>query len=710
MNPSSDRPVTQLPLMQAILNRHVKKDQARMLELLLGHLNGMVYRCRLDPTWTMEFVSDGCRALTGYRPDELLLNSRVSYEDVTFPADRGPVRVQIESALAEHRTFDLEYRLRRKDGEVRWVWERGAGVFDQDGRLEAIQGFIQDVTERRRNVQALRDAEERYRGIVENAGEGIFQTTPEGQFISVNPALANIYGFESPEELIVAFKDIARELYVDPARRDEFMRRVHLQGRVSHFEAQVYRRNGEVIWISENAREVRDSTGALRYYEGTVNDITERKSYEARLSHQATHDSLTGLPNRTLLSDRLEQAIRFTERSQSRLHVVFIDLDNFKYVNDSLGHDAGDTLIQVMAQRLKAVVRESDTVARLGGDEFVLLMQGLQGNDELASLALNRLLLDIGRPVEVGGREITVTCSLGVSVYPHDGRDADTLLKHADAAMYQAKQAGRNNFQFFTSSINQRVLERMDLEQRLRRALERSEFLLHYQPKVSLASGEIVGCEALIRWRAPQQGLISPASFIPVAEETGLIEPIGAWVLETACLQARRWQDRGGRPLPVSINVSPRQFRDARLPELVQGVLQRTGVAPSSIELEITESCLAHDTNRFIATLHALKRTGVLISIDDFGVGYSSMSYLKTFPVDRLKVDQSFVSSLPAGEKDEAILRAIVSLGHNLGLKVCAEGVETGAQHSLLRDIGCDEAQGYFFSMPVSAEEFSQFA
>jgi len=707
MNPPQP-PSNRLSLVEGIANRHLRRDQERMLETLLGQLDGMVYRCRDDAQWTMEFVSDGCLALTGYRPEDLLLNSRISYEDITYADDRARIRAEIQAALHDRRRFELEYRINRADGMVRWVWERGAGIFREDGALDAIQGFVEDITSWRENEQALRDAEERYRNIVENAVEGIFQTTPEGRYLSINPALAKIYGYDSPEEMTGAYLDIGRQLYIDPARRLEFMRLIHLNGMVSNFESEVYRKNGEVIWISENAREVRDASGNLLYFEGTVEDVTERKTYETRLTHQATHDTLTGLPNRALFRDRLQQAMRYAEREKGKVSILFIDLDNFKYINDSLGHDAGDSLIRIMAQRLRSCVRDSDTVARLGGDEFVLMLQGAASEDERVSIAMSRILSEVRKPVDIRGRELTVTCSMGISVCPEDGNDVDTLLKHADAAMYQAKQAGRDNFQFFTSSINQRVLDRMDLEHRLRGALERSEFLLHYQPKLDLRSGMVVGTEALIRWQAPQQGLVSPVRFIPLAEETGLIEPIGAWVLETACAQAQAWREGGFRPLTVAVNVSPRQFRDARLPQIVENILKKTGVPPSMIELEITESCLAHDSEKFIATLKTLKGLGVLIAIDDFGVGYSSMAYLKSFPVDRLKVDRTFATNLATSEKDRSIYKAIVSLGHNLGLRVVAEGVETSEQYYLLRDIGCDEVQGFFFSMPVPAEDFER--
>jgi diguanylate cyclase (GGDEF)-like protein/PAS domain S-box-containing protein len=694
----------ELSFAQSIANRHLQRDQERLLATLLNQLDGMVYRCRDDAHWTMEFVSVGCFTLTGYRPEELLLNYRVSYEEVTHPDDRERVRESIHAAIAERRRFDLEYRIVRADGAVRWVWERGVGIFREDGSLEAIQGVIDDVTPRKENERIVRDAELRYRSIVENAVEGFFQTTLEGAYLNVNPALVQIYGYDSADELKQAFSDIGRQLYVDPNRRAEFMREIRRHGVVNNFESQVFRKNGEVIWITENAREVRDATGNPAYYEGTVENITERKSYETRLSHQATHDGLTGLPNRLLFADRLQQAMPLAEREGMRLAVVFVDLDNFKYINDSLGHEAGDDLIRVMARRLQACTRDSDTVARLGGDEFVLLLQGQHVATAAISIAMSRILTIVGAPVRIQDREFTLTCSVGVSVYPDDGKDVDTLLKHADAAMYQAKQVGRNNFQFFTPMLNQRVIDRMDIEHRLRHAVERDEFLLHYQPRFDLRSRSVVGAEALIRWKAPQ-GLVSPARFIPVAEETGLIEPIGEWVLHTACLQARAWCERGAGKFQVSVNVSPRQFGNRRLPEIVDSILRRTGVEPETIELEITESCLVNEPERFIVTLNALKELGVHLAIDDFGVGYSSMAYLKAFPVDRLKVDRTFVEGLATSEKDRSILRAIVSLGHNLGMRVLAEGVETAEQHYFLREVGCDEVQGYFFGMPLPASE-----
>jgi diguanylate cyclase (GGDEF)-like protein len=379
---------------------------------------------------------------------------------------------------------------------------------------------------------------------------------------------------------------------------------------------------------------------------------------------------------------------------------VFVDLDRFKYINDTLGHDVGDRLLQVMAERLTSAVAESDTVARLGGDEFVLLLHGQAGPDTV-SLVLEQLLPKIAAPLRYGQSDLEVTCSIGVALYPDDGSDPATLLKHADSAMYRAKEQGRNNFQFFTEDLNKAIKERFVLESQLRRALERGQFELHYQPRIDLATRKIIGAEALIRWHLPGHGMVSPGTFIPVAEEIGLIGPISEWVLQTACAQNQRWLE-AGFPCVVSVNISPQQFRGDNLVPLIAGVLSDTRMDARCLEIEITESTVMHAGERMVEMLHGIKKLGVHISVDDFGTGYSSLSYLKRFPVDRLKVDRSFVQHI-ADADDAVIVRAIIALGHNLGLKVVAEGVETEEQIEFLRANGCDELQGYFFSKPVSA-------
>ena len=432
----------------------------------------------------------------------------------------------------------------------------------------------------------------------------------------------------------------------------------------------------------------------------------ERKRYQVQLEHQANYDALTGLPNRTLLHDRLRQAV-FAQRNVRAIAVVFIDLDHFKVVNDSLGHSVGDELLKSMAERLRSVLRDGDTVARLGGDEFVLILND-QNNEEVVFRAMQRITAKVNQPHSVEGKELYITCSAGISLHPQDGPDVDTLLKNADVAMYRAKEAGRNNFQFFTSEMNQLVNERLQMEQSLRRALERGEFLLHYQQKVDVKSGAVVGSEALLRWLHPEWGLVRPARFIPLAEETGLIVQIGEWVLREACRQNAAWLRDGLDPGVVSVNLSARQFRQEGLVRMVSRILAESGLDPAALEMELTESMVMHNAEAAIATLQGLKSLGVTLSVDDFGTGYSSLAYLKDLPIGTLKIDRSFVRDITAsGEAGEGVIaQAIISLGHSLGLKVIAEGVESDAQLRFLAKHQCDEVQGFYYGEPVTADEF----
>jgi diguanylate cyclase (GGDEF)-like protein/PAS domain S-box-containing protein len=697
-----------LCLPQAASSATSPMDQDRMFAVLLDNFEGMVYRCRDDQNWTMEFVSKGCYRLTGYQQHELLLNSRISYESITHPDDRAYVREYIHKAIAHGSRFDIEYRIIHADNSIRWVWERGLGVFSATNKLESIEGFIIDISDRRKIQEAQHEAERRYRDIFEHATEGMFQTTIAGDYLSVNPALARIYGYDSPELLITTLRDIAYKLYVNPGRRDDFVALMRQDGVVRNFESEVWRKNGETIWISENARAVYDTAGDLLFFEGTTIDITERKRYEAKLQYHATHDALTGLPNRALFMDRMKQALLGAERDERGVAVAFLDLDQFKLINDTLGHETGDRLLTEIAARLVDCVRGADTVARLGGDEFVLICTRKHNEQEILQV-MQRVLACVSRPWVTPQGEFSIGCSIGVSLYPRDGRTVETLLKNADSAMYKAKEAGRNNFQFYTPELNQRAAERFELENKLRHALEREEFLLHYQPRVDLASGQIVGLEALIRWQPPGEEMVSPARFIPVAEETGLILGIGEWVLRRACTQAVAWQQRGLRPVVVSVNISPRQFRQEHLVDTIANVLRETGLEPRWLELELTESLVMHDVDRFASMLYTLKDLGVGIAIDDFGTGYSSLSHLKRFAFDQLKIDQSFVRDLTTDPDDAAIVQAIISLGHALDLRIVAEGVETQEQLDFLRANGCDEVQGYYLGKPAPAEHYRKF-
>ena len=679
-------------------------DVTRLLTTITDNLVGMIYRCRVDVDWTMEYVSEGCQTLTGYRPDELMLNRRLSYENLTLPEDRARVARVIHAALRSGDAFEVEYRIRRADGQIAWVLERGVGIRNSHGQPAWIEGYIQDISERMAVDEMMREAVRRYESLFENATEGIFQTTPEGRYLSANPALARIYGHTTSDALIAHLHDIEHQLYVQPERRAEFVRLMQEQGTVRNFESQVYTRDGSIIWISENARVVRHADGSVQFYEGTVVDITERREHEAALEYQAHHDSLTGLPNRALLPDRIEQAIAQAGRSGKQVAVVFVDLDHFKLINDSLGHHVGDRLLLEVASRLKTCVRGNDTVVRQGGDEFVLVLAEQQGEDDILAV-VSRLLDAVSQPWTDNGQEYGLSCSIGVSCFPQDGDESGALLRSADAAMYQAKASGRSTYHFYTPELNQAVSERLELENSLRHALEREEFRVYYQPRIDVASSRIVGAEALIRWDCPGKGIVPPDSFISIAEETGLIIPIGQWILREACRQNSAWRRAGLPPIAVSVNLSPIQFRHTGLVDSVAAALTEAGLDPKSLELEVTESFVMHDAERINVAMQSLKALGVDIAVDDFGTGYSSLSYLKRFPVDRLKVDKSFVRDIDSDPDDAAIVRAIITLGHALNLRVVAEGVETAAHLDYLKLHGCDEVQGYYFSRPVPASQ-----
>ena len=678
-------------------------DRARVLDTLVNNLEGMAYRCLNDSHWTMLFVSQGCLGLTGYVPQDLIHNGSVSWEEVTHPADRNRVRDEIADAIAAGKRFSLQYRIVTSSGKLKWVLERGIGVADEQGR-PVIEGFIEDFTVRHETLEALEHAELRYRHIFEHASEGIFQTSMDGRYLAANPALARLYGYATAEDLIAGISDIGRRLYVEESRRKEFRRLIEAHGEVINFESEVYRRDGSRIWISENAHVVRGAHGEFICYEGTVRDITERRSYQEQLERQANHDLLTGLPNRNLLGDRLDQAISRAGRVGYFMALVFIDLDNFKFINDSLGHAAGDELLVEMAGRLRAGLRNSDTVARQGGDEFVLVLNDHYRVNSIIS-QLERVLVEIGRPVRLGGREFQVGASLGVALFPQDGSDAESLLKHADAAMYAAKDRGRNNFQFFTPELNHMADERLNLEAAMRAGIELDEFEVYFQPKAD-GGRRLVGVEALARWRNPVAGIVAPDRFIPIAEETGLIVPLTEVILKKAFAAAAGWVPVHGQAIQVAVNLSPKLFLGDELVGRVAALMREAGLPSERVELEITESVFLGDSERAVRILSELKALGVRLAMDDFGTGYSALSYLRRFPLDIIKIDRSLVTGIEHEEEVAMIARAVISLGQNLRKTVVAEGVENQAQFDFLRSQGCDEFQGYLIMRPLPAAEF----
>lgn len=468
------------------------------------------------------------------------------------------------------------------------------------------------------------------------------------------------------------------------------------------------RKNGEVYpkWLTITA--VRNDERVVSHYVSVFSDISDIKQSEEQLHHLAHHDPLTDLPNRLLLDARLKHALQHAHREGSHIAVLFLDLDHFKKINDTLGHRVGDLLLQVAAKRLLVSVREQDTVARLGGDEMAIVLENLDKAANAATIAQS-ILDNLSKPFELEGQKVMVSGSIGISIYPQDGQDVTALLKNADAAMYMSKSEGRNGYQFYSKELTEKALQSLALETQLHRALESDEFVLYYQPQVSLQSGRVVGMEALVRWQHPEMGLIPPERFIPLAEESGLIEPIGLWVLRTACAQGKVWQQESAAPLRVAVNISGRQFRRTGLVQEIRDILEETGLDPSYLEVELTESDTMGQAEQTVATLDALQKLGVTIAIDDFGTGYSSLSYLKRFPVDRLKIDRSFVRDIPNDKNDVELVKTIIALGRSLDLSVVAEGVETEEQRRFLISIGCDEMQGFLYSPPKPAEELAGF-
>ena len=523
--------------------------------------------------------------------------------------------------------------------------------------------------------------------------------------VYVNPAFERITGYSAQEVSGREGRFLVRD---DLAQPDlEEIRAALREKREGRALLRNYRKDGTQFWNELTISPVKDASGAqTTHFVSVINDVSDRLNYQKELEYQATHDSLTGLANRNLLNDRIAQGIAWAKRNDLLVGIMLLDLDHFKLINDASGHGAGDEMLKEVSKRLVSCVRETDTVARLGGDEFVLVLTDLPEIGDVDVIA-EKILMALSKPLTIGGHDVVVTASIGISFFPRDGDHGEILLRYADIAMYRVKEHGRNSVRQFVPEMGVTAISRMNMEGAMRRGLERGEFRLHYQPKIDLGSGRIVGAEALVRWEHPQIGLIHPIEFITLAEESGLILPLGEWVLAEACRQHVAWEREGIVGLQLAVNVSPRQFRQDDLAARVKAIFRETGVDPASITLELTESIVMHDVNTTNAMLKELKNLGLRLSLDDFGTGYSSLAYLRKFPINELKIDKSFVNDIHTNPDDAAIVGAIIAMATNLGLQVVAEGVENKEQVALLGQLGCKYVQGYFFGRPLDVPSFS---
>ena len=636
--------------------------------------------------------------LVGLRPDEL--------EVERFRADGSPCSSEeypLLVTLREQREIrDAIVGVRGRAKDLRWLRVntcllRSRG---ENERCGVVLTFS-DITERRHAEEQLRLAFE----VTNHTSEGVMVSDAMHRIVSINPALERMIGLRSdqvagrPSGLFVRAVDDASFAAVNDAL---------MQGKPWQGEVRLKKKTGRSMhgWAALSV--VRDAENRVRHHVAIFSDMTERKEAQARIEFLAHHDPLTGLPNRLLLRDRVAQALAHAVRMQGRVALMYLDLDRFKTINDSLGHPVGDALLREVVERLKSCVRDSDTICRQGGDEFIILLNDVRDSEAVSRIA-EKIHLRMTEPVILVKHVLTTSFSIGIALGPEDGNDFDTLLQKADTAMYHAKEAGRNGHRFFTEQMNRQVVEHLTLENKLRRALENHEFVLHYQPQLDLAENKIIGVEALIRWNSAEDGLISPARFIPVAEASGLIAPIGAWVLREACRQARVWQDAGLAPFTVAVNLSAMQFKRPDLINTVINALVLADLDSQWLELELTESILIQDAEATVDAVRRLKALGIKLSVDDFGTGYSSLAYLKRFAVDKLKIDQSFVRDLGRDPEDSAIVRAIIQMAHSMKLKTIAEGVETPELVEVLRLFHCDEIQGYYLARPMPADELEAF-
>jgi diguanylate cyclase (GGDEF)-like protein/PAS domain S-box-containing protein len=625
---------------------------------------------------------------------------------VVHPGDRDRVRRTIDEALEGSGLYDVEHKVVRPNGEVRTVHRRAEVVRGAEGEVLRMIGTVHDITERKDAEERLMEAEERYRTVVEEQADLVCRFLPDLTVTFANEAYYRYFALK-PEE-VIGSSFLGRIPVEDRVYFEEQLASLDEGNPRRTIEHRVLTPNGE-RWQQWTDAAVFDDQGRVVEYQSVGRDVTERRALETRLEHQAFHDSLTDLPNRRLFVDRLGHALRRTRRKQTRVSILFMDLDGFKVVNDSLGHDTGDRLLAEVAKRLEGCLRPEDTLARFGGDEFTVLIEDVEVPDGAVRVA-ERILEELREPFSLDGRELYVATSIGVAQGSDGTSGSEELMRAADTAMYRAKEGG-SGYEVFDATMHERAIDRLNLENDLRRAIEEDEFVVHYQPIVSLQTGELWGMEALVRWDHPERGLLNPDEFVPVAEESGLVVPMGELVLEEACRRAVEWQREFHLtpPLAVSVNLSGRQLRRPDLHKVVGQALAETGLPASSLGLDITETVYIGALEANTAALDRLMALGVRVSLDDFGSGYSSLSYLKRLPADILKIDRSFTRGLGLEAEDTATVQTVVDLAHILGMEVVAEGVEIAEQETLLREMGCDLGQGFHFSEPLSPEGVAGF-
>jgi diguanylate cyclase (GGDEF)-like protein/PAS domain S-box-containing protein len=684
----------------------LRQSEERLSLLIHGVRDYAIFM--LDPEGLVTTWNEGAERIKGYAADEIIGQHFSKFYTPEDLAQGMPSR-ELRIAREQERSEEEGWRV-RKNGSRFWADVVITPLRDKSGQLRGFGKVTRDITERKQAEDTLFAERESAQVRLNSIGDSVFCADVSGNINYLNSVAERFTGWSLEE---AAGKPVAEVLRIKDAKSGEIVSNELEKAIGQAHSVQLpsdgvfVRRDGIEIPVEGSVAPIHDHDGELAGAVIVVRDVSEARTMAQQISHLAEHDALTGLPNRLLLNDRASQAIGLASRNNKRLALLFLDLDGFKHINDSLGHPTGDKLLQSIAKALVGCVRAADTVSRQGGDEFVVLLSEMEHPEDVAITA-KRMLEAVAEPHFINLRDLHVTASIGLSAYPDDGLDAETLVKNADTAMYQAKENGRHGYQFFKPAMNVRAVERQSIEEDLRRALERGEFVLNYQPKVNLRTGEITGAEALIRWTHPTRGPVSPAQFIPVAEECGLILPMGKWVLREACKQARVWADTHTAGPTIAVNVSAIEFRQENFQKDLFSILTETGLDPRSLELELTETVLMKRAESVESVLQELRARGVQVAVDDFGTGYSSLSYLRKFPIDALKIDQSFVRQITTPPHDTTIVSAIISMGRSMNLRVIAEGVETFQELSFLQAHECDEAQGYYFSRPVPADQFAQ--